>query len=124
MVRVEPPETIWPLVDELEGRAAERERIDAVMRVEALIFIGEQQLQKPRIDVFDRRRQPPAPFRRGVGAQQLAVAVEHHVRGVELAPERRRAERLHIDRRGERHGGERAAGTSRQISRQRFILPP
>ena len=46
-----------------------------------------------RIDVLARRRQAPAPVRRGVGPQQPPVAVDHD--GRECAPlaERRRAER-------------------------------
>ena len=53
MVSVEPPETMRPLRDELAGRAHERERIDAAMGAEALVLIGEQQLEEARIDIVD-----------------------------------------------------------------------
>ncbi len=36
---------------ELRHCAAERERIDAGMRAEALVLVGEQQLEKARIDI-------------------------------------------------------------------------
>src|SRR5262249_42545916 len=78
--------------DQLRQSAPERERIDPVMRVKALVLVGEQKLQKPRIDVLARRRQSPAPFRRGVGPQQLSVAVDHQGGKRKPLPQRRRAE--------------------------------
>jgi hypothetical protein len=57
--------------------AAERERIDPVMGAKALVLVGEQKLEKPRIDVLACRRQSPAPFRRGVRPQQLSLAIHH-----------------------------------------------
>ena len=41
MVMVEPPETMRPFVDQLPGGARERERIDAVMRTEAAVLVGD-----------------------------------------------------------------------------------
>src|SRR5262249_33048145 len=71
---------------------AERERIYAVVRAKALVLVGEQKLHEPRIDVLARRRQSPAPFRRGVGPQQLSVAIHHQGGKCEPLPQRRRAE--------------------------------
>src|SRR3990172_6149347 len=59
------------------------------MLVEALILVGEQQPNKARIDVLRISRQPPAPVRRGIGAQQPPVAVEHDMRIVQGLSERR-----------------------------------
>ena len=62
--------------DKLQRGAAERQRIDAGMRAEAAVFIGQQQLEIAGIDVGPGiDRQPPAAIRHGIGAQQLAVAV-------------------------------------------------
>ena len=80
--------------DELPGRARERFRIDTMMLVEALVFIGKEQFQEARIDVMHRRRQPPAPFGGGIGAQQLPVPVEHELRIFQMAAEPRRPERI------------------------------
>ena len=51
MVMVEPPETIWPCVTSWQAGAHEREGIDAVMLVEALVLIGEQHFEEARIDL-------------------------------------------------------------------------
>ena len=59
-----------------EGRWRLPARIDAVMGAEALVLIGKQHVEQPRIDVGDPRRQPPAALGRGIGAQQPAVAIE------------------------------------------------
>ena len=80
--------------DELVGGAHHGERIDAPVLEEALVLIGEQRLEEARIDLLARRRQPPAAFAGEIGPEQLAVAVEHHARDFEIAPERRRPERL------------------------------
>ena len=56
---------------------AQRQRIDAVMRAEALVLVGEQHVEEARIDIVDRRRQPPAAFARSHRPQQPAVAVDH-----------------------------------------------
>ena len=64
--------------DELKRGARQRQRIDAGMRIEALVLVGEQQLQIRRIDIgLGVDRQPPAAVGRRIGAQQLAVAVDH-----------------------------------------------
>ena len=63
--------------DQLQRGAAERQRIDAGMRMEALVFIGEQQFEIGRVDIgrgIDR--QPPAAVGHRVGTQQFAVAVD------------------------------------------------
>ena len=65
MVSVEPPETMRPLVDELQRRAHQRQRIDAVMRAEALVLIGEQHVEEARIDIRDASP-AAASGRRGV----------------------------------------------------------
>ncbi len=78
--------------DELRERAAKREHINAGMLRVALVLIGEQDGEEARIDIGARRLKPPAPFRRGVGPQQPAVAVDHHGRIAKLLPARRRAE--------------------------------
>ena len=61
----------------LPGGARHRQRIDAAMGAEAPVLVGEQHLDKARIDVVDGDRQTPAAVRRGVGAEQPAVAVDH-----------------------------------------------
>ena len=58
-----------PLFYQLESRARHGRRVDAAMLVEALILVGEEHFEEPRIDVLDARRQPPAPLGGGIGAQ-------------------------------------------------------
>ena len=94
---------------ELKRGTAERERINTDMRREALVFIGEEQLQKARIDVLPRGRQSPTAFIGRVGAQQSAVAVKHDVRIVEILAERRGPERLRPERASKQRDGGRAA---------------
>ena len=120
---------------ELQERAAERQRIDAAMAHEAPVLVREQHRQETRIDVGARRRQPPAAFRRGVGPQQPAVAVDHQRRiGEPLAarhrPERRdpdKAHARHHDEHDERHGNAEAQdapqppSSSRQTGARRAI---
>ena len=68
---------MWPRVTSCKRGAAQRQRIDAVMGIEALVFIGQQQLEIARIDVgLGIDRQPPAAVGHRIGAQQLAVAVD------------------------------------------------
>jgi hypothetical protein len=43
---------------------------------EALVLVGEEQIEEARIDAVAGGGQPPAAVGRGVGAQQLAVAVD------------------------------------------------
>ena len=93
--------------DQLRQSAAEGERIDPVMGAKALVLVGEQKLQKPRIDVLARRRQSPAPFRRGVGPQQLSIAVHHQGGKRKPLPERRRAERGDPPAAGRQYGNNR-----------------
>ena len=68
-----------------------RERIDAVMREEASILIGEQRLEVTRIDIIAGGGKPPAAFAREIGPEQRAVAVEHDSGDFEIATERRRS---------------------------------
>ena len=84
---------------ELQRRAQHRARIDAVMLPEALVLIGEQHVEEARIDVGDRRRQPPAAFARRISAQQAPFPVDHAGREIEGLAERRRAERSDPPRR-------------------------
>ena len=80
--------------DELVRRAHDGERIDARMGEEPLVLIGEQRLEEDRVDLLARGRKPPAAFTGEIGPEQLAVAIEHQSRDFEIAPERRRPERL------------------------------
>ncbi len=77
---------------ELHGGARDRERIDADVLAEALVLVGDQQVEIARIDVGDGRGQPPASVRRRVGPQQAAVAVDHDGGEFERFAERDRAE--------------------------------
>ncbi|MGX1012254.1 hypothetical protein AB7M69_006611 [Bradyrhizobium japonicum] len=62
---------------ELQCGAPESERVKTVMRVEALVLIGEQQLEIGRIDVgLGIDRQPPAAVGHGIRAQQFSVAID------------------------------------------------
>ena len=78
--------------DELHGSARDRERIDADVLAEALVLVGDQQVEIARIDVGHGRGQPPAAVRRRVGPQQAAVAVDHDGGELERFAERHRAE--------------------------------
>ena len=104
---------------ELECGTAERQQIDAMMLGKAFVLIGKQQLQKARIDVFLGRRQPPAPLAGGIGAQQLPLTVEHHVRCFEILAERRRPQRIHPRSPGQR-GQQSRTGKARQGEPPRF----
>ena len=108
---------------QLPGGARQRQRIDAVMLVEALILVGEQQLEEARIDILHRRRQPPAAFAGGIGAQQLAIAVEHHVRKFEILAERRRSERIDPNATAGKHDQRGSAGDTRQDEAPVLHLP-
>ncbi len=74
--------------DELERRARDRERIDAEVRAEALVFVRDQQIEIARIDILHGRRQAPAPVDPRVGAQQVPVAVDHDGGEFEVLAER------------------------------------
>ena len=84
---------------ELQRRAQHRPRIDAVMDAETLVLIGEQHVEETRIDVGDRRRQPPAAFARRISAQQAPFPIDHAGREIEVLAERRRTERSDPPRR-------------------------
>jgi hypothetical protein len=82
-------------------------KINAAMRVETLVLVRNQQIQKARIDMLARRRQPPAPLRRRIRTQQVAVAVDHHRgegkplafwRGAERSDPPRGGRQRHADR--------------------------
>ena len=94
--------------DELIRRAHDGERIDAVMGEEPLVLIGEQRFEEDRVDLLARGRKPPAAFAGQIGPEQLAVAIEHQRRDFEIAPERRRPERLEHARRCRRRSRQRA----------------
>ena len=80
--------------DELERGAPQRQRIDAGMGAEAPVFIGEQQLEIAGIDAgFGVDRQPPAAVGHGIGAQQLAVAVDDRGGDLPRLRQRQRTER-------------------------------
>ena len=102
---------------ELPGGASHRQRIDAMMPVEALVLIRKQQTQKARVDVLSRNRQPPAALFRRVGAQQAPLAVEHDMGIFEIPGERRRPQRIDPGRAGGRNDGSRCAG------RRDYALP-
>ena len=70
-------------------RWPERECVDAMMGFEALVLICKQQVEKTRINIFGTGGQSPPSLGCRIGAQQLAVAVEHRGRVRESLPERR-----------------------------------
>ena len=88
--------------DELERRAGDRQRIDAVVLAEALVLVGDQQIEIARIDVLHGRGQSPASVDRRVGAQQLPVAVDHDGGELEALAERHGTERMDPCGEGER----------------------
>ena len=97
--------------DELERSAAKRQRIDAAMRIEAAVFISQQQLDVSGIDAGPRiGRQPPAPVGHRKGAQQLAVAIDDRGRNLASLLQRQRAER---DDPGREYAGHDQAGSGR-----------
>src|SRR4029077_11009828 len=77
---------------ELNRRATERQRIDAVMAAEPLVFVGEEQRQETRIDTLPRRREPPASVAGRIGTQQTSFTVEDDVRIFEILAKWRRPE--------------------------------
>ena len=86
MVSVEPPETTWPRVDPLPAGAQERARVDAVMRLEARILVGDQHRDIAWVDVVRRRRQAPAPVGHGERTQEPAVAVDDDASSLRARP--------------------------------------
>ena len=106
--------------EQLQRGAAQRQRIDAEMGAEATVLIGQQQIEIGRIDAgFGIDRQPPAAVGHRIGAQQLAVAIDHRGRDLPRLRQRQRAER---DRPGrERHRQHRAGNgvaTAASLSRR------
>ena len=94
-----------PMGDELQRGAAEGERIDAVMLPRSACPHRPKATSKKRGSTCSvRRRQPPAALARDVGPKQLPVAVENGLRHFEVAPERRRTERVdQSPQRADRH---------------------
>ena len=77
----------------LQRGAAQRQRVDAPMGTEALVFIGQQQFEIAGIDVGLRiDRQPPAAVGHGISAQQLAVAINDRGGDFPRLRQRERAE--------------------------------
>ena len=82
-----------PVRRPLIGGAKKRKRINAAMRVEALVLVGDQEPKKARIDILGANRQAPAAVGGRVGTQQPPGAVEHDRAVGKPLPERRRPER-------------------------------
>src|SRR5205823_5356765 len=78
----------------LERGAAERQRIDAAVRIKTPVFIGQQQFQ---VSGINRRLgidwEPPAAVRHRVGAQQFAVAIDDARGNLARLLQRQRTER-------------------------------
>ncbi len=98
---------------ELKCGASKSRHVHPMVGPETFVLIGKEQFEETRIDVFLGRRQPPASLAGGIGAQQLALAVEHHVRGLEIFAERRPSQRIHPGADGQR-GQKSRAGKTRQ----------
>ena len=80
--------------DQLQRRAAQRQRIDAGMGAEAPVLIGQQQFQITGIDAGPRiDRQPPAAVGHRIGAQQFSVAIDDAGRDLLRLRQRQRPER-------------------------------
>jgi hypothetical protein len=84
-----------PAPQGLPCRTRKRPWIDATMLVEALVLIGEEHLQKPRIDLGGRRRQAPYTLRSGEWTQEPPLPVDHQHRMGKRRAERRRAQSPH-----------------------------
>ena len=80
MVSVEPPETMRPWRTNCQPARPTAQRVDAVMRLEALVLVGDQHGEVARVDVLGIDRQAPAPVRRREGPQQPVVAIDHRDR--------------------------------------------
>lgn len=66
---------------ELERSSRQRKRIDAKVRPEALILVGQQKLEISWIDIRLRlSRQPPASIGHGEGTEQFSVAIHDRCR--------------------------------------------
>src|ERR1700675_4659354 len=82
-----PPGDYVAAAGKLTRGTAQGKRIDTKMSAKPLVLISEEQLHETRINISFARRQPPAPVACGVGTQQSALAVEHHMRIVESLAE-------------------------------------
>ena len=78
---------------ELQRRTQYRSRIDAAMNTETFVLIRKKHIEEARIDVGDRRQQPPAAFAGRISAQQTPFPIDHAGREIEVLAERRRTER-------------------------------
>ena len=90
-----------PVRDELERRAATASGSTPLV-VEALVLVGDQQIEVTRIDVFHGRGQPPAAVDSRVRPQQSARCGRSRRSKTRCFPERRGAEGM--DPRGEGAG--------------------
>ena len=80
--------------DELKRGAAQGKGIDARMRIETSVFIGQQQFEITGIDAGSGiDRQPPAAVGHRIGAQQLAIAVDDGRRDLPGLRQRQRPQR-------------------------------
>src|SRR5262245_15209941 len=109
-----------PLAHELVGGAAQGERIEATMRKEALVLIGEERLEIARIDIVAGRGEPPAAFVGEIRPEQRGVAVENHARDFEVASERRRS----IGRKQAGHGPRGRGGEPERANRRAKSYAP
>ncbi len=62
---------------QLPPRAGHGARVDAVMVAKPPVLVADQHLDIGRVHRIEPDRQPPAPVSHRIGAQQLAVAVQH-----------------------------------------------
>ena len=95
------------VADNLPGGAEHGADIDPAMLAEAAVLIGDQRVDEERIDVGERRRQPPETVRRCEWTEQHAVAV--HNQGAGLGIEGRELNLRDRVFQGERRGGSQQA---------------
>src|SRR5690349_21642638 len=79
------------------------------MLVEPLVFVSKQQPEETRIDIFDRRREPPATLTGCICPQQPALTIKHDVRVLEVCPEWGRPQRIYPACAGNNNRGDDAA---------------
>ncbi len=104
--------------DELKRRPRHRQRIDAGMRPEAAILVGQQHLDKAAVDLGRGGWKPPAALRRRVGPQQLPVTIQHHRRVCQRIAARNRPERTDPRGADRRDGHDRRSNTADDGCRQ------
>ncbi len=80
-------------VHEFSRGPHQRQRIDAVVLLEALVLVRKQRRHIALVDALDACRQAPAAVGRRIGAQQPPVAIDDLHRNVEVLAERRRPQR-------------------------------